>query len=476
MDQVFDFYIDKNKNNKYNTELSVIPHYPILNDYEESLIKIKLLDFKFLNTFYNISATLVNNQFNIRRTSKTYTITGYTGELFLTDEGFFNDQNALIVNEVIDVTLHKSTITYDNTSLTYYNTSLITDDTLSYWVNILNTTPDTNRKMELQGEYVNFFEITSQDEPIYSFNITFYKDENISGSTTDVDIILQKYNNNTAIWDTVQTQTLTFQNAGSQQISQTFTTTNPLANDQYRIASNTGSVPFNIYLVKLQADKKIAVFDNGTEDIPTQNTITIPDGFYKASNFRKKLNELLTSYKITVSIDEYTNKIKLTNDNTTFSPTEDDLINENFKLELVIPNNNMRDNLGITINSYEPFILIPFNSYYEGDTHINLMNFSKIIITTNLSFRNKTHNDILNNANPYCKSFGNILTWIDADDAPYTCIKYKNYENVEYEIVNDHINYISFRFYNENSQELFLDNALLHFQIKKVYLNKINDY
>src|SRR5210317_1579118 len=245
MDQVFDFYIDKKANNAYNTELSVIPHYPILNDYEESLIKIKLLDFKFLNTFYNISATLVNNQFNIRRTSKTYTITGYTGELFLTDEGFFNDQNALIVNEVIDFTLHKSTITYDNTSLTYYNTSLITDDTLSYWVNILNTTPDTNRKMELQGEYVNFLEITSQDKPIYSFNITFYKDENISGSTTDVDIILQKYNNNTAIWDTVQTQTLTFQNAGSQQISQTFTTTNPLANDQYRIASNTGSVPFN---------------------------------------------------------------------------------------------------------------------------------------------------------------------------------------------------------------------------------------
>ena len=79
MEQVYDFYIDKNKNNKFNTELCVIPHHPILNDYEDSIIKIKLLDFKFLNTFYNISSTLVNNQFNIRKTSKTYSITGYTG-------------------------------------------------------------------------------------------------------------------------------------------------------------------------------------------------------------------------------------------------------------------------------------------------------------------------------------------------------------------------------------------------------------
>ena len=44
--------------------------------------------------------------------------------------------------------------------------------------------------------------------------------------------------------------------------------------------------------------------------------------------------------------------------------------------------------------------------------------------------------------------------------------------NIEYEIINDHINYISFRFFNENSQELQLDNALMHFQIKKMYLSK----
>ena len=84
--------------------------------------------------------------------------------------------------------------------------------------------------MELQDSYVNFFEITSQNEPIYSFDITFYKDQNVSGSTTDIDIILQKYNESTTIYDIVETKTLTFINAGAQQISKTFTTISPTPN------------------------------------------------------------------------------------------------------------------------------------------------------------------------------------------------------------------------------------------------------
>ena len=55
-------------------------------------------------------------------------------------------------------------------SITYYNTDTITDDTQSYWVNILNNTPDTSRKMELQGTYVNFFEINCIDKKIFSFD------------------------------------------------------------------------------------------------------------------------------------------------------------------------------------------------------------------------------------------------------------------------------------------------------------------
>ena len=52
----------------------------------------------------------------------------------------------------------------------------------------------------------------------------------------------------------------------------------------------------------------------------------------------------------------------------------------------------MLENIGIT--NYQEYINIPFNSYYESDTHINLINLSKMIITTNLNFQNKTHNEI----------------------------------------------------------------------------------
>ncbi len=61
----------------------------------------------------------MNNQFNIRRYSKTYTFSYGGSLLFLTDTGFFNAQNTLLVNEVIDIALHQSTITFNNTSLTY---------------------------------------------------------------------------------------------------------------------------------------------------------------------------------------------------------------------------------------------------------------------------------------------------------------------------------------------------------------------
>ncbi len=464
---IFNYYIDKRKNHKDDNYVNIILDYPIEvgDDY---YLKVKLCDFKFLNNIYNISANLMNNQFNIRRYSKTYTITGYTGELYLTDEGFFDDQNALLVSEVIDTTLHKSTITYNNISLTYYNASLITDDTQSYWVNILSDTIDVNRKMELQDSYGNIFEITSQDEPIYSFDITFLREGSISAPES-VDIVLQKFNVNTGVWNIVETQTITFSilNTNTEQISQTFTTVSPVSNEKYRITSYTGSIPFALHIVKLQADKQIPIFDSGTVDAPVEHTITIPDGFYKASNLKTTLNDLLTNYKLTASIDQYTNKLKITNDNTTFTPTIADLIDDNYQLDLVIPNiPNMLENWGIT-SSYQTYIPVPFNQYYEGDTNINLINLSKIIITTDLNFQNKTHNEIIT-GNSLAKGIGNVLCWVDSDQAPFTCINYRNYEDLCYKIENKHITNIKLSFYNEKSQPLNLDNALIHLQIKKI--------
>ena len=462
---IYNYYIDKRSKNKYDEYIDINLDFPIeTTDYE--YLKIKLCDFKFLNNIYNISATLMNNQFNIRRYSKTFTYVYGGSELFLNDTGFFDANNALLVDEVIDIPTHQSTIAYDNTSLTYYNTADITDDTASYWENILNDTVDVNRKMKLHDTYIFFIEITS-DERISSFDCVFYKDTHVGASTTDVNIILQKYNTSTTMWDIVQTNTITFQNSVPQeQISSTFTNTTPEANDKYRITSNTASLPFTLYILKLQANKQIPIFDTGSVDEPVLHTITIPDGFYKASTYKNSLNDLLTSYKITTSIDSLTSKIKFTNDNPTFTPTVDELVDDNYQIDLVIPNiANMLENIGI--GNYQEYINIPFNSYYESDTHINLINLSKIIITTDLNFKNKTHNEIIK-GNDINRGFGNILTWVNLDEAPLTCIKYRNYENLTYRIENKHISTIKLRFYNEKSQPLILDNALIHLQISKL--------
>ena len=125
----------------------------------------------------------------------------------------------------------------------------------------------------------------------------------------------------------------------------------------------------------------------------------------------------------------------------------------------------MLENIGII--NYQQYINIPFNSYYESDTHINLINLSKIIITTDLNFRQKTHNEIIK-GNEIHRGFGNILAWIDTDLAPLTCITYRNYEDLSYKIENRHVSTIRLRFYNEKSQPLILDNALIHLQINKL--------
>ena len=462
---IYDYYVDKRKYNKLDEYVDIHLLYPIeTTDYE--YLKVKLCDFKFLNNIFNISSTLMNNQFNIRRTTKTYTYT-FGNELYLSETGFFDDAtNNLLVSEVINTTDNTSEITYGDLTLLYFNSNDITDDAQSYWQNILKSTTDgANRKLELIRDLAYLEFTTTNNEIITNLYTSFYKDS-YTGDPVDVDVIFERFNTITDQYAPIDSTTLTFNSAGAQETeTYTFQFTNPVATGKYRLRVTTSSLPFNLYITRLQADKQIPVFDAGTVNTAVENTITIPNGFYKASNFKTILNELLTSYKLTASIDQYNNKLKISNDNPTFVPAIDNLIDNNYQLELVIPNiQNMLENWGIT--AYQTYIPVPFNSYYEGDTHINLINLSKIIITTDLNFQNKTHNDIIK-GNEIHRGFGNILAWIDTDEAPYTCIKYRNYEDLKYKIENRHISTIRLRFYNEKSQPIILDNSLIHLQIIK---------
>ena len=88
-----------------------------------------------------------------------------------------------------------------------------------------------------------------------------------------------------------------------------------------------------------------------------------------------------------------------------------------------------------------------------------------LIISTSLNHQEKTHNELLN-GNELSTGIGNILAWISNDYIPFSYINYVNNEQLEYRIDNKSINNIVMSFYNEKSQQLMIDNALLHLQIK----------
>jgi hypothetical protein len=209
--------------------------------------------------------------------------------------------------------------------------------------------------------------------------------------------------------------------------------------------------------------------------------LVIPDGFYKASTYVAKIKELITPYNMDITLDSLTNKVSITHSLTDI--TLDSLTNKvsithsltdnikypytdpNGRVVLELPSLNTRDNIGI---NKTPNTLI-INTPLVGDTNIDLVNYKKIILATNLDFTNKTHNDLIT-GNDDGTGIGNILLWIPNDFAPFTCIKYHNYEDSSYRIENKTINNIIFTIYNEKSQQLNLDNMLINFEIEKFRL------
>jgi lysophospholipase L1-like esterase len=197
-------------------------------------------------------------------------------------------------------------------------------------------------------------------------------------------------------------------------------------------------------------------------DVTTE--LVIPDGFYKASSYVAKIKELIAPYSMDITLDNLTNKVSITHslvDNIKYPFTD-----PNGRIVLQLPSHNTRDNIGI---NNETNVLV-INTPLVGDTNIDLVNYKKVIIATDLDFTNKTHNDLIR-GNDDATGIGNIIAWIDSDLPPFTCVKYNNYEMTSYRIENKNISNIRFTIYNEKRQKLNINNLLLHFEIEKLRLN-----
>lgn len=468
---IFPFYIDKEANHKYDTYIDVKLPHPI-NIYDDEYIKIKVIDCVYLNNMYNISGLLQNNIINLLRTPYTYVDT--------TEMDIFTD-----IYFDIETYNSSTVLTYDTTNNIQFITGTdfkihYKDDQIVDGVDEFDNVFAGNSQQELSfNEFENYIIVeklnTNNTDFLRQVTYAMKKTSILYSSLEDITFRLKVEGSH----DNITYTNIPIMTANDELI--TFTISSGL-NDiitKYRIDlvnrinykyykfSIDGSLEntslllnsFSLNTLKLFSWPQIP-YTTGTQ---LTTNLVIPDGFYKASSYISKISELFSPYNLSIVLNSTTNKVNITQsfvDNIKYPYTD-----PNGSISLDFPTANIRHNIGINTQTN---ILTP-NTTFISDTNIDLINFKKIILTTNLEFQNKTHNEFIG-GNTEETGLGNILFWINNDYAPFTCIKYYNNEEVSYRINDTQINNIRFDIYNEKKQRLPLDNMLIHFEIEKVRL------
>jgi len=180
-------------------------------------------------------------------------------------------------------------------------------------------------------------------------------------------------------------------------------------------------------------------------------TITIPDGSYTPTSLRDWLNNYMTinTHPLAFNYDKTTNKYWLV---TSAGVGMGDL--------LFYPQ-NCAALFGFTKPSYQ--IIYP-NLYYS-DSFVNMLPYSKIVLSTNLSFNVNVQTN-LERRYSATTGTGDIICWIPRDIPLFNTINYTNINNIEIDITNRNIKSINISILNEY-QEYILDapHSLIHFQL-----------
>jgi len=472
---LYNFYIDKRKNNKNDKFVDIKMDYPIEVGYNEYL-KVKLIDFKYFNNLYNINSVLQNNQFIIRKTPTTYiTLDESYHSIDLSTEFYTGD--------ILNNTLNGNTIrTYENANIdeviqtTNYKV-IYTRPTGTGAVPLFKNifTGVDNNGISMDQRY-NEIIVENKLNPFLLKRLSWgvYDDGSIipeaisfkleiSGSVDGISYVNIPFITNDTISYPIRGILVSPTTTSS--LLKVLTNITPYRFYKFKVvnlehletSTYYNNIIGNFKLSRLQL-QDVEYNNDIIVGTPINYNITIPNGFYNSTNFITTINTLLIPHELVLSLNTITNKISIAN-NTTFLPL---LETTDISIELLLPNLNIKENFGI-----EEDIIDIFRTGYTADNNINLINTSKIILATNLNFTNNTHNELID-GNSEATGIANILAWIDLDDPPMSCIKYRNYENNEYKIENKIITNIEITFYNEKLQQLVLDNALIHLQVKKV--------
>ena len=468
---IYPFYLDKTKHNKDDTYIDITLDHPIICQSDEYL-KIKLLDVQYMNNMYNISSYLQNNI--IRLVRRPYIYVDTTEMSIFTDLYFDIETYEASTTLTYDTTNNIQFITGDDFKIHYK------DDQIVDGVDEFDNVFAGNSQQELSfNEFENYIIVEKLDtnNTNYLREVTYgMKKTTASTLTDDVTYRLKVEGSHDNItYTTIPIMTtddelITFTAASAQNdiITKFRIDLVNRINYKYYKFSIDGSLENTSILLNSFALNTLKLFSwpavPYTIGVDVTTNLQIPDGFYKASTYVAKIKELITPYNMDITLDSLTNKVSITQsltDNIKYPYTD-----PNGRVVLELPSLNTRDNIGI---NKTPNTLI-VNTPLVGDTNIDLVNYKKVIIATDLDFTNKTHNDLIT-GNDDGTGVGNILAWIDADLPPFTCVKYNNYEMTSYRIENKNISNIRFTLYNEKRQKLNLDNMLLHFEIEKLRLN-----
>lgn len=482
---VYNFFIEKN--NYHSNELIIRLDYPIECTDKERLV-LKLVDFKYLNSAYNISEALHNNKFSI-----TSFISTYDTYLFNNVGTNYNLIGHDVAQTLIDGFVRHHHLEDLEEVFIGHNYSLYYGMPINQPPMLQGYTPQgqpiyytylvANMFLNVQSFSILYFDLPHQNyiklfkkhtttwddklvlEKIY-IHMMFSNEGNVNqyGATINITFKVEVSNDN------VTYTTL----AG---ITDNVITFAPYAPTSSTYINLNNTTDYNYYKISIlsrnfeYANKLIVVDkmlfykrDNYIVNTPEVNTTTdvvVPDGFYNVDNLLSTINTLST--QATFTKQPYTNKIVITND------TPIQVINVANPPQVIPELRQIKFINKSTAEMYgfNDINLILNNAPLTSEKYINIMNFSKIIISTDLTFSENTTNDISNDGSVYTKGIGNILEWLDADEIPFTCIKYKNVENITNKINEKYLQSFKIMFCTEKSLPLILDNFLIHLQIIK---------
>ena len=489
---IYPFYIDKRLNCKNNEYIDVKLPYPIIANDNENLY-IQINNIQYVNNLYNVSQYLQNNIITLNKTYRTYDVVNITGV----------PGNETVINIADDL--------YDPTLTTlekYKSTTTLNYDTTNNIFKISNTKYDMEYKTDTLtnnndpfiipigiavNHYNNIFIDNSNNKLDFKPNTHYIIISNKSAGTDLLKIISYKLKYDGSVPNiSVLLFTLKIEGSNDKLIWNEILPLIPNSLDiQWDYAETTSikgvnnvnlinSIPYRYYKISLlRTDlmpvdnqslydafklnfiemNKISYTVSYTENLVHVN-LMIPDGYYKVSTYVSTINNLLEPHNITITYNGINNKLSLIN-NSTFIPSYL-LVDEDAKTYIYLKSKNMQINFG-SLN--DTFLLQRGITYYleEG---INLINSQKIILTTNLELENNSYNEIID-GNTLSTGLGNIICWLNNDIAPLSCVNYDNIQNIKYKLNDKNINNIVFYIYNDKSQQIALDNALINFNIIK---------